>query len=391
MLYPICISMISIHALREEGDGSGLPPVYAFWNFYPRPPRGGRQRGAHYAKRRIEFLSPPSARRATRLPLRHKGEQIYFYPRPPRGGRLRPPAPCCPGRYFYPRPPRGGRHPGGLGDHQKVGISIPALREEGDPAVPATRSASSYFYPRPPRGGRLSWPSKEAVPRRHISIPALREEGDTVYMRGCKVDSEFLSPPSARRATARRLRRKEAITYFYPRPPRGGRLHLCMQEALQTVFLSPPSARRATLLNYHLAPADVVFLSPPSARRATFTCAGNRQIYRISIPALREEGDPGQTPGMPRPLHFYPRPPRGGRRLCRLRRRPTMSISIPALREEGDGHRGGRRRVGENFYPRPPRGGRHVEADLLTAVRTISIPALREEGDRRPLSDHTRA
>ena len=216
---------ISIHALREEGDSHRQPLMAPSSYFYPRPPRGGRQRGAHYAKRRIEFLSPPSARRATRLPLRHKGEQIYFYPRPPRGGRLRPPAPCCPGRYFYPRPPRGGRHPGGLGDHQKVGISIPALREEGDPAVPATRSASSYFYPRPPRGGRLSWPSKEAVPRRHISIPALREEGDTVYMRGCKVDSEFLSPPSARRATARRLRRKEAITYFYPRPPRGGRLH----------------------------------------------------------------------------------------------------------------------------------------------------------------------
>ena len=40
--------MISIHALREEGDGSGLPPVYAFWNFYPRPPRGGRPKVFDY-------------------------------------------------------------------------------------------------------------------------------------------------------------------------------------------------------------------------------------------------------------------------------------------------------------------------------------------------------
>ena len=169
---------ISIPALREEGDSHRQPLMAPSSYFYPRPPRGGRQRGAHYAKRRIEFLSPPSARRATRLPLRHKGEQIYFYPRPPRGGRLRPPAPCCPGRYFYPRPPRGGRHPGGLGDHQKVGISIPALREEGDPAVPATRSASSYFYPRPPRGGRHGLHERLQSGFR-ISIPALREEGDS--------------------------------------------------------------------------------------------------------------------------------------------------------------------------------------------------------------------
>ena len=282
---------ISIPALREEGDSHRQPLMAPSSYFYPRPPRGGRQRGAHYAKRRIEFLSPPSARRATRLPLRHKGEQIYFYPRPPRGGRLRPPAPCCPGRYFYPRPPRGGRHPGGLGDHQKVGISIPALREEGDPAVPATRSASSYFYPRPPRGGRLSWPSKEAVPRRHISIPALREEGDTVYMRGCKVDSEFLSPPSARRATARRLRRKEAITYFYPRPLRGGR-------------------REVFAVHLH----EIRFLSTPSARRAT---AGDRRAGRLKC-------------------NFYPRPLRGGRPVQRRWLLPSIPISIHALCEEGD-------------------------------------------------------
>ena len=36
-------------------------------------------------------------------------------------------------------------------------------------------------------------------------------------------------------------------------------------------------------------------------------------------------------------FNFYPRPPRGGRRLgCRLRQRQDW-ISIHALREEGDG------------------------------------------------------
>ena len=35
--------MISIHALREEGDAGGNAKHHAEGNFYPRPPRGGRQ------------------------------------------------------------------------------------------------------------------------------------------------------------------------------------------------------------------------------------------------------------------------------------------------------------------------------------------------------------
>ena len=34
---------ISIHALREEGDRSCSRRVLYWWNFYPRPPRGGRR------------------------------------------------------------------------------------------------------------------------------------------------------------------------------------------------------------------------------------------------------------------------------------------------------------------------------------------------------------
>ena len=34
--------MISIHALREEGDASPVQPLRMVGNFYPRPPRGGR-------------------------------------------------------------------------------------------------------------------------------------------------------------------------------------------------------------------------------------------------------------------------------------------------------------------------------------------------------------
>ncbi len=78
-----------------------------------------------------------------------------------------------------------------------------------------------------------------------ISIHALREEGDNIGS----------GKPSGR-------------TYFYPRPPRGGRLF-------------PSLEMWATIL----------FLSTPSARRATQDFTEAPQTLAISIHALREEGD----------------------------------------------------------------------------------------------------
>ena len=95
---------ISIHALREEGDtpkniGSGRP-----FDFYPRPPRGGRPDLADASPVPPEFLSTPSARRAT-------------------GQRL----------------------------HEGAGaqISIHALREEGDANYPALPGIKSKFLSTP--------------------------------------------------------------------------------------------------------------------------------------------------------------------------------------------------------------------------------------------------
>ena len=79
---------ISIHALREEGDGLRLVESKSFGDFYPRPPRGGRpvlpdgsyglypisihalrEEGdvcsSPHAGHHKGFLSTPSARRAT--------------------------------------------------------------------------------------------------------------------------------------------------------------------------------------------------------------------------------------------------------------------------------------------------------------------------------------
>ena len=129
-------------------------------------------------------------------------------------------------------------------------------------------------------------------------------------------------------------------------------------------FLSTPSARRAT---YELRRENQQykrFLSTPSARRATRQDSRQKLGHTISIHALREEGDGGI---LFRPVmaadDFYPRPPRGGRLTLILpisffwiflstpsARRATFLdesmktvgyvISIHALREEGDSKNG---------------------------------------------------
>ena len=57
---------ISIHALREEGDHNILPGRAPVSNFYPRPPRGGRHQLMDMCEQEYKFLSTPSARRATK-------------------------------------------------------------------------------------------------------------------------------------------------------------------------------------------------------------------------------------------------------------------------------------------------------------------------------------
>ena len=125
--------IISIHALREEGDTSRKAMRTCSSYFYPRPPRGGRRaevqlsladrdisihalreegdqldevdalvlqeisihalreegdaRGRRCGRWFQRFLSTPSARRATGGFSQKYFLQIYFYPRPPRGGR----------------------------------------------------------------------------------------------------------------------------------------------------------------------------------------------------------------------------------------------------------------------------------------------------------------
>ena len=59
------VMLISIHALREEGDLAALGGSDEVADFYPRPPRGGRRWQVCLALAANLFLSTPSARRAT--------------------------------------------------------------------------------------------------------------------------------------------------------------------------------------------------------------------------------------------------------------------------------------------------------------------------------------
>ena len=127
--------MISIHALREEGDVSKKATLRQRGNFYPRPPRGGRPPGdlhrVHEHDISIHALreegdpaalpNEPGNQFISIHALREEGDLCFnlfiqnmenFYPRPPRGGRRGKCEPRASTTYFYPRPPRGGRQGG---------------------------------------------------------------------------------------------------------------------------------------------------------------------------------------------------------------------------------------------------------------------------------------
>ena len=103
-------------------------------------------------------------------------------------------------QHFYPRPPRGGRPRLDIAKMRATGISIHALREEGDDGMCVKQQPWRNFYPRPPRGGRRTC-LYEAGRDEDISIHALREEGDAAVVLEDYEETKFLSTPSARRAT----------------------------------------------------------------------------------------------------------------------------------------------------------------------------------------------
>ena len=130
---------------------------------------------------------------------------------------------------------------------------------------------------------------KTARKYQFLSPPSARRATVTVPAPESFKD-EFLSPPSARRATVHRRRRGHGRRISIPalREEGDGDLADAFPQIME--FLSPPSARRATVA-LPVSKLARIFLSPPSARRATANDSASVNVAEISIPALREEGD----------------------------------------------------------------------------------------------------
>ena len=128
-------------------------------------------------------------------------------------------------------------------------------------------------------------------------------------------------------------RRRGALPYFYPRPPRGGRL-VHLHDGLPRLF--------------------------------------------ISIHALREEGDETRNDNGSTARYFYPRPPRGGRPCVSVTvDPPTIFLSTPSARRATNLWACGFTQP-TYFYPRPPRGGRLMPLAMVYApFRFLSTPSAR--------------
>ena len=213
---------ISIHALREEGDPFRHRSERVKEDFYPRPPRGGRRDAQGAVDLDAVFLSTPSARRATHSPQCGSGCKRYFYPRPPRGGRPSPLAPRSTLTRFLSTPSARRATLAACAALHADAISIHALREEGD-TVPSSETTSvEDFYPRPPRGGRLQ-PVFQGKNCCLNFYPRPPRGGRRIRVSAVLESQEFLSTPSARRATFAAALMPATTKDFYPRPPRGGR------------------------------------------------------------------------------------------------------------------------------------------------------------------------
>ena len=213
-----------------------------------------------------------------------------FYPRPPRGGRPRTAKKedASPAISIHALREEGDLHP----DQRKGqvrSISIHALREEGDSVRPVAVHTVRISIHALREEGDSTKP--RATSPLKISIHALREEGDLGDAEKANTALEFLSTPSARRATSgstlsvsasaisiHALREEGDVQADSLRHPGAISIHALREEgdmqALfllddRTQFLSTPSARRATRSASLARVGLKSFLSTPSARRAT--------------------------------------------------------------------------------------------------------------------------
>ena len=168
-------------------------------------------------------------------------------------------------------------------------ISIHALREEGDDVVQVCKLGDIEFLSTP-SARRATWPVQGCARQAGISIHALREEGDSpcvAWEQGHSISIHALREEGDE--SSKKADSGKGISIHALREE--GDPRCCRSGYSPTRFLSTPSARRATSL-WHISMAlPFSFLSTPSARRATALPGDFLVLFFISIHALREEGD----------------------------------------------------------------------------------------------------
>ena len=192
--------LISIHALRGEGDPPSVPAAALPYNFYPRPPWGGRPASvfAPCASLAISIhaLRGEGDGQQQHYPFRHLRISIHAL----RGeGDGRESASQKQSKIsIHALRGEGDQFP--ANQVELVAISIHALRGEGDSHHAAGVESARYFYPRPPWGGRRRIPGICRYTAEFLSTPSVGRATET-WARCSTALPTFLSTPSVGRAT----------------------------------------------------------------------------------------------------------------------------------------------------------------------------------------------
>ena len=195
--------------------------------------------------------------------------------------------------YFYPRSPRGERRKGhGLG-----------------------HKSGPNFYPRSPRGERRGRVPPKAGDRA-ISIHAPRE-GSDFYQTYLETSMSIsIHAPREGSDSSRSTLWEMLLRFLSTLPARGATFFWAMYLAGRR-FLSTLPARGATGLSRLVLRGPTGFLSTLPARGATRCGDPAPPAQTISIHAPREGSDPGPWKEPVGGSDFYPRSPRGERRIVR--------------------------------------------------------------------------
>ena len=202
-------------------------------------------------------------------------------------------------------------------------------------------------------------------------------------------DAGHFYPRSPRGERPTMKRRSSPDAYFYPRSPRGERQGYCVAPSVIAVFLSTLPARGAT--NALGAKGPHVGISIHAPREGSDSC-GAPVFFQpdISIHAPREGSDHIGFQAHIGLAYFYPRSPRGERRLLQGLLLGFRIISIHAPREGSDARLSFLVLSGGGISIHAPREGSdcHLQKSLLFFI--ISIHAPREGSDPRAPAHHAK-